>query len=61
MPNSSKFGIFLPYDFVQISSACDPSTYQIMCGETLDVYDSISNGNIKSQIGLLTFAVICNN
>ena len=23
-----------PYNFVQISPACGPSTYQIMCGET---------------------------
>ena len=27
---------FGPYDFVQISPACGPNTYQIMYGETLD-------------------------
>ena len=27
---------FVPYDFVQISPACGPNTYQIMYGETLD-------------------------
>ena len=25
-----------PYEFVQISPACGPNTYQIMYGETLD-------------------------
>ena len=27
---------FRKYDFVQISPACDPNTYQIIHGETLD-------------------------
>ena len=29
-----KFVWLEPYYFVQISSACDPNTYQIMYGET---------------------------
>ena len=28
---------FVPYNFVQISAACGPNTYQIMYGETLDL------------------------
>ena len=31
-----KFIYFGPYDFVQISPASGPNTYQIMYGETLD-------------------------
>ena len=27
---------FRPYNVVQISPVCDPNTYQIMYGETLD-------------------------
>ena len=27
---------FVPYDLVQISAACDPNTYHIMYGGTLD-------------------------
>ena len=37
LPKSSKFCIYiLPYDFVKISAACGPDTYQIMYEETLD-------------------------
>ena len=33
---AQNFVNFGPYDFVQISPACSPNTYQIMYGETLD-------------------------
>ena len=33
---AQNFVYFGPYDFVQISPACGPNTYQIMYGETLD-------------------------
>ena len=33
---AQNFVYFGKYDFVQISPACSPNTYQIMCGETLD-------------------------
>ena len=32
---AQNFVYFLKYDFVQISSACVPNTYQIMYGETI--------------------------
>ena len=44
---------FVPYDFVQISPACGPNTYQIMYGETLTSIVSISNGNIKCPLSKL--------
>ena len=34
---AQNFVYFEPYDFVQISRACGPNTYQIMYGETLDL------------------------
>ena len=33
---AQNFAWFGPNDFVQISPACGPNTYQIMYGETLD-------------------------
>ena len=33
---AQNFVHFLPYDFVQISPACGPNTYQIMYGEIVD-------------------------
>ena len=49
------------YDFVQISPACGPNTYQIIYEETSKDYSttnvSVSNGNIKRQIGKSIFAV----
>ena len=56
---SSKFCIlFGPYDFVQISPACGPNTYQIMYGETLDFQCQHQQyGNIKYPIGKSIFAV----
>ena len=33
---AQNFVYFGPYDFVQISPACGPNTYQIMYGMTLD-------------------------
>ena len=35
---AQNFVWFRPYDFVQILPACDPNTYQIMYGETLDLF-----------------------
>ena len=40
-----------PYDFVQISHACDPNTYQIMYGETLDFQCQYQQWYIKHPIG----------
>ena len=34
--NKEKFKIYIPYDFVHISRACGPNTFQIMYGQTLD-------------------------
>ena len=34
---AQNFVSFGPYDIVQISPACDPNTYQIIYGETLDL------------------------
>ena len=34
---AQNFAYFVPCDFVQISHACGPQTFQIMYGETLDV------------------------
>ena len=33
---AQNFAWFGPYDFLQISPACGPNTYQIMYGENLD-------------------------
>ena len=45
-------------DFVQISPACGPNTYQIMYGETLDFqYQHQHYGTMKYQIGKSIFAV----
>ena len=33
---AEKFVYFGRFDFVQISPACSPNTYQVMYGETLD-------------------------
>ena len=33
---AQNFVYFEPHDFVQISPACGPNTYQIMYGEILD-------------------------
>ena len=33
---AQNFVYFAPYDFVQISPACGPNTYQMMYGETLN-------------------------
>ena len=33
---AQNFVQFGPYNFVQISPACGPNTYQIMYGDTLD-------------------------
>ena len=33
---AQNFEYFVSYDFVQISPACGPNTYQIVYGETLD-------------------------
>ena len=49
--NSSKFSIVRTYDFVQISPARGPNTYQIMYGETLD----IGNDKIKCSLGKSIF------
>ena len=53
-PNFVWFGL---YDFVQISPACGPNTYQIMYGETLDSQCQHQNSNIKCPIGKSIFAV----
>ena len=42
--------LFRSYDFVQISLACGPNTYQIMYGETLTSNVSIGTCNIKCPI-----------
>ena len=42
----------MPFNFVQISPACGPFTYQIMYVETSD----FGNGNMKRTIGKLIFA-----
>ena len=50
--NGQNFVYFGPYDFVQISPACGPNTYQIMYGETLDFQCQHQQyGNIKYPIG----------
>ena len=49
---------FEPYNFVQISSACGPNTYQIMYGETLDFQCQHQQyGIIKYPIRKSIFAV----
>ena len=55
---AQNFVYFGPYDFVQIPPACDPNTYQIMYGETLDFQCQHQQyGNIKYPIGKSIFAV----
>ena len=36
LPKAQNFVDFVPYDFVKISQACCPISYQIMRGETLE-------------------------
>ena len=57
LPKAQNFVDFVPYDFVKISQACGPNSYQIMHGETLDSNVSVSNGNLKCPIGKSIFAV----
>ena len=52
--NFVKFG---PYDFVLISPACGPNTYQIRYGETLDFQCQHQQWNIKYPIGKSIFTV----
>ena len=55
---AQNFVYFGPYDFVQISPACGPNTYQIMYGDTLDFQCQHQQyGNIKYPIGKSIFAV----
>ena len=58
--NAQNFVYFGPYDFVQISTACGPNTYQIMYGETLNLPSklfptAVANADIGSLKSLHTF------
>ena len=55
---AQNFVWFGPYDYVKISPACGPNTYQIMYEETLHLQCQHSqNGSIKCPIGKPIFAV----
>ena len=55
---AQNFVCFGAYDFVQISPARGPNTYQIMHGETLDFHcQQQQYSNIKCPIGKSIFAV----
>ena len=56
-PKAQHFVYFLSYDFVQILPVCGPNTYQTMYWEDSGFNVSISNGNIKCQIGKPIFTV----
>ena len=55
---TQNFVYFVPYDFIQISPACGPLTYQIMYEESfLTSNVRVTNGYIKCPIGKSIFAV----